>query len=912
MNTNPDYRTPVVIAHEPRGLPVRQVAYLRQNGLLEALITRQHFDGLGHLVAQWDPRLFEKVPNLTTVYRLPGEPVKVVSVDVGWRLSLAGVDGEILQRWDERGSHWCTTYDNQLRIVGAEESVQGTVETFTYADASADAEHNLRGRLIRQVDPSGVLEFNSISLHDQTLRDSRTLSDIGTFTRHQTFSPLGLVLTQTDAGDHQQQMHYDLTGQLKQVHLKLKSTGTWQPVLANARYNAASQIIEQQAGNNVVSTWTYDEADDRLDTLTAGVPGQNLLQHFQYGYDRVGNLLRIDDLAFKPVYFKNQLIDGHRAFTYDSLYQLTSATGHDAAPHSDLPGQPLPSDPDNHLNYTQNYTYDRGGNLIKLVHERALGGYTHRMFIAPNSNRGVRWKEGDPVPDFDTLLDHHGNLRASSPGRPLHWNNRDQLAAATLVERYDGPNDEELFRYSQGARVFKRHETHTSSTTHFQQVIYLPGLEIRTRDNGEELHVITLPGGRGSVRCLHWVSKKPDGVDQDQLRYSLDDHLGSSLMELDQNARLISHEGYYPYGGTAWLTAVSALEVNYKTIRYSGKEMDECGLYYYGARYYAPWLQRWVSADPEWDVDGLNLYAFVTNNPMRYVDSSGTKKEDAAKQQIIDASNTLSTVNSELKKLNYQLYNLTRTRDIYKTAGKKLLFSVASFAVTFHAGAAGAAVGTGVGSLTGPAAPVVVPVTAAVGGIFAAEAAAKLMDKLGEETGLGYTITPDPSAISVKNLKSKSRAEPFSVKAVAQSFSPENSAGLTKTAIETTARVIGKHLKVPYLKQTLAIARQASQLTEALNDSLGQGDLDRITSNLDALDTYLNDVEMQVNQALETLAGASVSDDRLIGALNMPVNSGALDRSSLEQDFKVARSGIKQARNLAGRVSRYLIEKRAA
>ncbi|MGW8462687.1 RHS repeat-associated core domain-containing protein [Pseudomonas sp. CLCA07] len=354
------------------------------------------------------------------------------------------------------------------------------------------------------------------------------------------------------------------------------------------------------------------------------------------------------------------------------------------------------------------------------------------------------------------------------------------------------------------------------------------------------------------------------------------------------------------------------MEAGYKTIRYSGKEMDECGLYYYGARYYAPWLQRWVSADPQGDVDGLNLYGFVGNNPLRYIDSSGTKKEDSAKQQIIDVSNTLSTVNSEMKKLNYQLYNLTRTRDIYKTAGKKLIYSVASFAVTFHAGAFGAAVGSGVGSLTGPAAPVVVPVTAAVGGIFAAEAAAKFMDKVGEETGLGYTITPDPSAISVKNLKSKSRAEPFSVKAVAQSFSPENSAGLTKTAIETSARVIGKHLKVPYLKQTLAIARQASQLTEALNDSLGQGDLDRITSNLDALDTYLNDVEAQVNEALETLAGAAVSDDRLIGALNMPMNSGALDRSRLEQDFKVARSGIKQARNLAGRVSQYLIEKRAA
>nr|WP_236708193.1 RHS repeat-associated core domain-containing protein [Pseudomonas sp. Leaf434] len=57
-------------------------------------------------------------------------------------------------------------------------------------------------------------------------------------------------------------------------------------------------------------------------------------------------------------------------------------------------------------------------------------------------------------------------------------------------------------------------------------------------------------------------------------------------------------------------------EIEYRFIRYSGKEMDVSGLYYYGARYYAPWLQRWVSADPAGDVDGLNLYGFVGNNPI--------------------------------------------------------------------------------------------------------------------------------------------------------------------------------------------------------------------------------------------------------------------------------------------------------
>ncbi|WP_322615402.1 RHS repeat-associated core domain-containing protein [Pseudomonas sp. BIC9C] len=156
---------------------------------------------------------------------------------------------------------------------------------------------------------------------------------------------------------------------------------------------------------------------------------------------------------------------------------------------------------------------------------------------------------------------------------------------------------------------------------------YLPGLEIRTRETGEELHVITLPGVIGNVRCLHWLSGQPGDIDADQVRYCLDDSLGSSLIELDQRARLISHEVYYPFGGTASLTADSVREVSYKTIRYSGKEMDDSGLYYYGRRYYAPWLQRWISADPAGAVDGWNLYAMVGNNPMSIVDRFGLNGE---------------------------------------------------------------------------------------------------------------------------------------------------------------------------------------------------------------------------------------------------------------------------------------------
>ncbi|VVO43527.1 hypothetical protein [Pseudomonas fluorescens] len=62
--------TPTLSVIDSRGLPVRQVAYLRtvENDEPQARITRQQRDAAGRAVAQWDPRLFGKVANLTSVY----------------------------------------------------------------------------------------------------------------------------------------------------------------------------------------------------------------------------------------------------------------------------------------------------------------------------------------------------------------------------------------------------------------------------------------------------------------------------------------------------------------------------------------------------------------------------------------------------------------------------------------------------------------------------------------------------------------------------------------------------------------------------------------------------------------------------------------------------------------------------
>lgn len=58
--------------------------------------------------------------------------------------------------------------------------------------------------------------------------------------------------------------------------------------------------------------------------------------------------------------------------------------------------------------------------------------------------------------------------------------------------------------------------------------------------------------------------------------------------------------------------------------RYQQKRIDdETGLIYFGKRYYDPELGRWLSLDPIRHVNIFNLYQYVYNNPLRYIDKDG-------------------------------------------------------------------------------------------------------------------------------------------------------------------------------------------------------------------------------------------------------------------------------------------------
>jgi RHS repeat-associated protein len=105
------------------------------------------------------------------------------------------------------------------------------------------------------------------------------------------------------------------------------------------------------------------------------------------------------------------------------------------------------------------------------------------------------------------------------------------------------------------------------------------------------------------------------------------DHLGGTSMLLDGGGSVSSEVVYYPYGLTRY--EQNGGEARY---RFTGKELDASGLYYFEARYYDALTGRFVSVDPLFteqptkartNTQLLHTYAYALNNPLQYNDYLG-------------------------------------------------------------------------------------------------------------------------------------------------------------------------------------------------------------------------------------------------------------------------------------------------
>ncbi|MCT4685890.1 RHS repeat domain-containing protein, partial [Vallitalea sp.] len=97
-------------------------------------------------------------------------------------------------------------------------------------------------------------------------------------------------------------------------------------------------------------------------------------------------------------------------------------------------------------------------------------------------------------------------------------------------------------------------------------------------------------------------------------------------IELDDKANIISYEEYHPFGTTSYQKHNTT--ISQKRYKYNGKERDnETGMCYYGARYYAAWICRFVSVDPlQFKYPNYTPFLYAGNNPVSKIDIDGLEE----------------------------------------------------------------------------------------------------------------------------------------------------------------------------------------------------------------------------------------------------------------------------------------------
>ena len=99
--------------------------------------------------------------------------------------------------------------------------------------------------------------------------------------------------------------------------------------------------------------------------------------------------------------------------------------------------------------------------------------------------------------------------------------------------------------------------------------------------------------------------------------YPTYDANGNIMQKLDDTGSVVMWVTYDPFGNIIDGTLVGEYAFSTKPL------IDNLQYYYYGFRYYDPETGRWLNRDPIGERGGLNVYGFVRNNPISFIDILG-------------------------------------------------------------------------------------------------------------------------------------------------------------------------------------------------------------------------------------------------------------------------------------------------
>jgi RHS repeat-associated protein len=551
-------------------------------------------------------------------------------------------------------------------------------------------EDNLRGRLYQHFDTAGVFttapyDFKGNLLHSyrQFARNYRNIPDWGEenpleaeiFAHHTTYDALNRVVTFSTPDRSVYQPGYNETNLLEKIDVALRGEHreehhVWTPFVTNIDYNARAQRTRLCYANRAATTYEYDQktfrlmrlrtdrSRDRDDRSTRIFADASRIQDLHYTFDSVGNITEIADTALRTVLHDNRKVDSVCRYIYDALYRLIEASGRENKVESafefipargnyrDYPftGAERLGDPEALENYTERYEYDPVGNFLRMIHRAEHRNWTRhytydeesQLQPEKKSNRLSRThlqSTGHPVSE-PYLYDAHGNM-IQMPHLPvIHWDFQDRLGASSRQVIRDGTPETTFYVYDGSGQRVRKVTEHVSGSRK-NECLYVPGLDVfrefgsdgRVVLERETLHVMDDQRRVALVETLTRALEHPLLSLEPRQRFQLANHLGSTCLELDPTAALISYEEYSPYGETTYQVAKSRAEAKLKRYRYTGKERDdENGFSYHGARYYAPWLGRWTAIDAH-GTGARSLYVYAGANPVVAVDNTGYDDE---------------------------------------------------------------------------------------------------------------------------------------------------------------------------------------------------------------------------------------------------------------------------------------------
>jgi RHS repeat-associated protein len=374
--------------------------------------------------------------------------------------------------------------------------------------------------------------------------------------------------------------------------------GNRQTIIASVIRNARGQTTQANYGDGTTTTHSYNDSGDlrlrQIQTYPSANPA-TLIQYYAYSFDADSNVTGVTDYCNEALIGVGDCSASSPDSVFTANYQYDT--------RNQLIGG------------TWSYAYDDFGNLTNKEGQSQCYG----------NGCGVAGTRGPHALAHDAAglayqYDANGNLTARSDGLAIAWDAENMPRVVS-----GGPlGANSTNKYFLESQLFKK--VSGTSVTY-----YLP--ELRIEDGA------TIKYFDG------FAERSADGT----LKFYHGDHLGSSTLVTDASGSVVHRQAYKPYGedrvaepaGTFTVAAGLRYQFNYKE-----KEQDGSGFYDYGARLYNPATGRWLSADDQSN-DGHNRYAYVQNNPLRYVDPTGHQR-DGWDRWVFDDDSHLKTAISKL------------------------------------------------------------------------------------------------------------------------------------------------------------------------------------------------------------------------------------------------------------------------